>query len=468
MPINRGLSGASLWRAEQKFCNPLEKPMRIVTILAVLVSCAAGCAQAPPKTVAVAPTAATGTITRKPTVFSQLKHEEENAAKVVDLDTLKLRSAAPTDAERDQRSFALQVLASVRSFAGDTQGAIAAHDAAYGRTAASSVNAKDAALIAASSAEDALQAIVNAAQTRQIVILNEAHHVSINRAFAMRLARELRKLGFEYLACETFSVRTGDSSSATPVPLPLSKGYPALEDGFYHRDPYFGEFLREAIRDRWKFVAYEQATPNTSVPMIERMRQREESQANNLVERIFRDNPKAKVFIYVGYAHAAKAAMPFGQTQELWMAARLKAKTGIDPLTIDQSQMYVRPDRARSPSVLLAALEQHKPRTPFVLRDAVGKPIVFGYPQGAIDFHVMFPDYASFGDATSWRMSLAERRPQAIPTELLPKLGRRMIYAFHANEPEDAVPADVVLVEAGKPVPTFMLPKGQFRYTVED
>jgi hypothetical protein len=43
-----------------------------------------------------------------------------------------------------------------------------------------------------------------------------------------------------------------------------------------------------------------------------------------------------------------------------------------------------------------------------------------------------------------------------------------MIYAFHANEPSDAVPADVVLVEAGKPVPTFMLPQGQFRYVVED
>ena len=80
----------------------------------------------------------------------------------------------------------------------------------------------------------------------------------------------------------------------------------------------------------------------------------------------------------------------------------------------------------------------------------------------------MFPDYAALGDVASWRVSLAERRPQAIPTELLPKQGRRMIYAFYASEPSDAVPADIVLVEAGKPVPVFMLPKGQFRFTVED
>jgi hypothetical protein len=43
-----------------------------------------------------------------------------------------------------------------------------------------------------------------------------------------------------------------------------------------------------------------------------------------------------------------------------------------------------------------------------------------------------------------------------------------MIYAFHANEPNDAEPADALLVEVGKPAPTFMLPKGQFRYAIED
>lgn len=437
-----------------------------LSVLFATALLAIGCAQALTK--AMAPVKKAETITQGPTAFATLKQEEARAAKVVDLNTFKLLSATPTNAERGQRSVALQMLASARNVAGDTEGAIEAYDAVFSGGLQTAWGENDRATIAASSAEDALQAIVNAAKTRQIVILNEAHHVSMNRAFAMRLARELRKLGFEYMACETFSDPIGASGDTAPPPIPLGKGYPRQGDGPYLRDPYFAEFMREAIRDKWKFVAYEYDASDTGASRSERIRRREEGQANNLIERIFRNNPTAKVFIYVGFAHAAKVEIPYGATQEIWMAARLKAKTGIDPITIDQSGMYVRSDRTRTPPVLVAAIEQHKPRAPFVLRDAAGKPMVFGWPQGAIDFQVMFPDYAAFGDTTSWRVSLAERRPQPIPTELLPKEGRRMIYAFHANEPNDAFPADTVLVEAGKPVPTFMLPKGQFRYVVED
>jgi hypothetical protein len=33
---------------------------------------------------------------------------------------------------------------------------------------------------------------------------------------------------------------------------------------------------------------------------------------------------------------------------------------------------------------------------------------------------------------------------------------------------KEAVPADVVLVEAGKPAPVLMLPPGEFRYLYEE
>jgi hypothetical protein len=446
--------------------------MNQIRLSALLVAAlfVAGCAKAPIKPVAPVEKAAVATLA--PTTFATLKLEENKAAKLVDLNTFKLLSAMPTNAERAQRSGALQMLANARTFTGDTVGAIAAYDAVFPGTRATPFDEKDRAAIAASISEDALLAIVNAAKTRQIVILNEAHHVSMNRAFAMRLARELRKLGFEYMACEAFDYLTRESGNTAPPPPPFSKGYPPQRgEGYYLRDPYFGEFIREAIRDKWKFVTYEHHDDDAKASRLEQQRRREEGQANNLMERIFLNNPKAKVFIYAGFSHAAKVEMPYDGIKILWMAGHLKAKTGIDPLTIDQSLLYLRADRSRTPSVLLAAIEQHNPPVPFVLLDAkgaAGKPLVFGWPQAAFDYQVMFPDYAALGDATSWRVSMAERRPQAIPTELLPKQGRRMIYAFHANEPNDAVPADAVLVEAGKPVPQLMLPKGQFRYVVED
>jgi hypothetical protein len=44
----------------------------------------------------------------------------------------------------------------------------------------------------------------------------------------------------------------------------------------------------------------------------------------------------------------------------------------------------------------------------------------------------------------------------------------RLIKAYRAGAPDDVVPADVVLVEADKPVPKLMLPKGEYRYSFEE
>lgn len=56
----------------------------------------------------------------------------------------------------------------------------------------------------------------------------------------------------------------------------------------------------------------------------------------------------------------------------------------------------------------------------------------------------------------------------SIPLELLPKKGKRLIYAYHLNDPLDAAPADVIMVEEGKSIPKLMLPKGEFRFAFED
>jgi hypothetical protein len=54
------------------------------------------------------------------------------------------------------------------------------------------------------------------------------------------------------------------------------------------------------------------------------------------------------------------------------------------------------------------------------------------------------------------------------PRALLPKNGGRLIKTYHSHEGPDAVPADMVLVDAGKPSPMLMLPAGKFRFTYED
>jgi hypothetical protein len=306
---------------------------------------------------------------------------------------------------------------------------------------------------------DALSVAVQAARGRQIVILNEAHHVPMNRAFAMLLARELRKLGFEYLACEAFT---------NSERQPLTGNYVSESDGTYTSDTMYANFLRDAIHDHWKFVSYE--------PEHE---PREFNMAATIVERILKKNPSAKIFIYVGYGHGRKASRSSNPPDSsAMMAEQLKKITGIDPLSIDQATMIQQYTDPIQWDLYSTAIERQKARQkelmPFVLVQKNGNflnlPSSF-FSAGQIDLQVIFPTY-SIDPATgraNWLASLAKLTPQSIPSELLPTKSQRLIYAYRVDDPVDAVPVDVVLVDPRKPVPKLLVPRGgKFRYAYED
>lgn len=132
-------------------------------------------------------------------------------------------------------SSALQSLGTERAFVGDTAGAIAAFDIMGSGPRKES--AADAAIVDDASVEDAVQAIVAQARTRRVVLLNEAHNMPMHRAFSQRVARELRMIGYTYLACEAFVAFL----DATPV---FDKGY-VDQRGYYMLDPVFGAWMTE-------------------------------------------------------------------------------------------------------------------------------------------------------------------------------------------------------------------------------
>ena len=71
--------------------------------------------------------------------------------------------------------------------------------------------------------------------------------------------------------------------------------------------------------------------------------ERERGQAQNLIERILKDAPQAKILVHAGYAHIdEKGADRVGAET---MAQRFKEATGIDPLTIEQTEMSERSAR---------------------------------------------------------------------------------------------------------------------------
>jgi hypothetical protein len=371
-------------------------------------------------------------------------------------------------AEVRKHASGLQELGSQRAFAGDTEGAIAVFDVMF---PAPAMSTSDAAArlgaLADARAEDAIEAIVAQARTRRVVILNEAHHVPMHRAFAMRLAAALRKIGYTYLACETFSGDDVDVSGPAP-------GQVNAVTGVFTRESTFANFVNAALADGWKPVAYDvTAPPKPGLDVMERMRAREQTEADNLVARIFAKDKNARVFIYVGYAHGFKSVP--GATGDIdWMAERLHRATGLDILSIDQTVFYAHPERAAEHPLYAGLLSRFPASSPFVLRAPDGSYAAPGGLmgrddlRGRVDMQVIYPRYAVHDGRPDWLRTLAGRNPHPVPAALLPKQGRRLIKAVRVDAVKDAVPADVVLVEAGKPAPVLMLPPGEFRYVYEE
>ena len=182
----------------------------------------------------------------------------------------------------------------------------------------------------------AVQAIIKAAKDRQLVMVNEEHRSSEQRAFSNQLLAPLRKHGFRYLALETVS------EDAT---LLNARGYPVLSTGFYTRDPAFGDLVRRALELGYTVVPYEPSfeqlrSKTEDRSPVDRVNRRERLQANNIHKRIFSKDPAAKVLVIGGRGHIAESA---GQSWKP-MGGILKGLSAIDPLTIHLYEMVEHSD----------------------------------------------------------------------------------------------------------------------------
>jgi hypothetical protein len=306
----------------------------------------------------------------------------------------------------------------------------------------------------------ALAAIVRAARDRQIVILNESHQLSRHRAFGMELALALRKLGFKYLAMETLN---------TGTEVLAQRGYPQRDDGWYSTDPVFGDFIRQGLRVGYIPIAYEETDEqrSNSADDAARVDAREEAQANNLIDRILKTDPRARIFVYVGYGHAWKGRETSGGKVETLMAERLRLKTGIDPLCIDQTKVMQPLPGARDRAFLDAIFAATRADS-VVLSDRSKPGEYYSFDRTRIDIEVFHRPARIAHGREDWLAMHGYRRPRPIPIKLLPVSGRRLIQAFVENESADAVAMDQVLVTAGETAPVFMLPKGKYRFAVQD
>jgi len=301
---------------------------------------------------------------------------------------------------------------------------------------------------------DAIGAIVERARRTRIVIINEDHSSPKQRAFALEVAKALKPLGYTKLAVEAFN-NSGDAASR--MSALKKRGYPVLSDGVYTREPVFADFIRQALRFGYQPVSYEDVDQHVGLSDVERMRAREDGQANNLFQAL-KAAPGAKFLVYVGVSHVAEKALPTGETSLLWMAGRLVRRSGINPVTIDQTTLESGCDVCRR----LAS--STKAPVVFYRRE---KPIVVGQYSGAVDLQVFKPQVARVAGRPGWLLAMG-RTPSPVPAKLLHAGNLRLVQAFVASEGPQAIPVDQLLVRSGAQPRALMLPRMKVRFAVQD
>lgn len=169
--------------------------------------------------------------------------------------------------------------------------------------------------------KNAKETIIAEAKKKDVVIINEAHHVPQHRAFTNSLLQELYDAGYRHFGMESLTI------SQDMILDILNNKYPSLEDGYYLREPQYGDMVRQAVKIGYKVFGYESQGHSNG-------KEREINQAKNIQEYI-ENNRDGKILIHCGYGHASEGNM--GEWEKA-MAGRLTEFTGIDPLTIDQTE----------------------------------------------------------------------------------------------------------------------------------
>jgi hypothetical protein len=276
----------------------------------------------------------------------------------------------------------------------------------------------------------ALAGIRDLAKDHTLVIINESHSRPRHRAFIDEVVEMLWADGFTHYAAETLSVEGAQQAEG-----PAKAG-----QGWYTQDPVFARMLEDIRASGMVLVAYEQredqALTDEGASIGEMVAAREEAQALNLIAAVLGEAPKTRMVIHVGYGHAEE----FSLGEIAMMAARLKEKTGIDPLTIDLTACAA----GGSEPLLTANLEDR---------------LVMEW--SGMDVAVQFPELTFTASRPDYRRSLGTQ-DIAVPDSLRPAEELVIIEARRAGDGDEVVPIDRLLLQPGEDAIPIILPPGDY------
>ena len=275
----------------------------------------------------------------------------------------------------------------------------------------------------------ALGYILEQAAGHQVVMVNERHHVSTERLLTLELLHPLyHEQGFRYLAVE--ALWAGEDQLNR-------RGYPIRETGGYVSDIVFGELIREALSIGNRVVPYEASQAQMkSTETMNRQQARDYWQAQTLISATLAQDSEAKVLVHCGYDHLVESARS-GWTP---MAYYFAKATGLDPLTVDQTELAEKGSEEMEHSWRLTAEARGLVHDiPVVLVDGNGD--LLPVEPMDVDIKVLNPPAEYRSDRPAWMAMGGRRIAIAVPTpECVEKAC--VVEAFDPVWEERAVPYD--------------------------
>ena len=288
------------------------------------------------------------------------------------------------------------------------------------------------------------------AKSRRVIMINEAFAKPLHRAFTLSLLADLHSLGFRYLALEMLNNFSDQSLSRV-----------TMHTGYYAAEPVAAELIRTALSLGYTLVPYEDTAAG-----IHTAAQRDSIQAENIYAVLKKDTA-AKILVHASFTHISEKPGPDGFIP---MALAFQKISGIDPLTIDQTDMTEESNFAYGRIIYQAYLAKFPLTEPSIA-------LVNGNPVNVTDkdFYdlcVIHPPTQYKDGRPTWLSLGGLRHPFTVKP---PVEGVYLTQAYYLNEivandnaPWQLIPADQTYVVNGAGNYLLYLRKGKYRIYFRD
>lgn len=286
----------------------------------------------------------------------------------------------------------------------------------------------------------AISIIEKLGKDHQIIMWGEEHHLPQTRVLFEEMLKKLWQQGFRYLAAETFSdemeieMKVDPSSNIT------------ANSGYYLQDPVYANAVRLARELGYTLISYDNKET-----------ERDKKQAQNIFNKVFKNNPEAKVLILAGRSHVAESKYPNFEPMGYW----LKEMTGIDPVSIYAPTMTDRLVETEKHPLYRYAIENDLLQGVTIFKDTTTNSFLGS--EGAFDIYPFFPPTKLIHGRPDWLFNTLNRNAVEIPEEFLHNDSSVLIQAREIDYPDESIPVDQLLVLDKSKKVFLALPVGEFR-----